>query len=249
MSAVEAALATPGLGWLLIATVLAGLVRGFTGFGTALVFVPMAATVIPPIWVITVYVVMDFIGPLPNLPRAFRDGSPRELLRLCGGMVVGLPLGRWVLARVPVDGCQWTVALRVMALLALLIGGWRYRGPRGGAVPVATGGLSGFLGGSTGMSGPPVILFYMASDLPAATIRGNFMIYFVASNIMMMLTLWLMGHLAATAVMLGLIMTPPFMLANIAGAAMFRPEGETLYRRVAYLLIALAALAGLPVWQ
>ena len=249
MTALEAALATPGLGWLLLAAAMSGLVRGFTGFGTALVFVPVAALVVPPFWVLTLLVVMDFIGPLPSLPRAFRDGSPRELLRLCGGMAVGLPLGLWVLGHLPVEVFQWSVSLLALALLGLLIGGWRYRGPRGGAVPFATGGVSGFLGGSTGIGGPPVILFYMASGLPAAMMRGNFLIYFVTTSIAMLVALGLMGHLSVTAIVLGLVMVPPFMLASIAGAAMFRPEGETLYRRVAYALIALAALAGLPVWS
>ena len=85
MSALETALATHGLGWLILAASLAGLVRGFTGFGTALVFMPVAGAVVPPFWALVVLVVMDSIGPLPNLPRALRDGSPREVARVMGG--------------------------------------------------------------------------------------------------------------------------------------------------------------------
>lgn len=40
--------ATPGLIWLLLAISVAGIVRGFTGFGTALVFVPVAGIFLLP---------------------------------------------------------------------------------------------------------------------------------------------------------------------------------------------------------
>lgn len=248
MSVLQDALATPGLPWLVLVTVAAGLVRGFTGFGTAMVFMPAAAILVPPFWALAILVVMDFLGPLPNLPRALRDGAPREVARLVGGLIVGLPLGIWLLDAVPVSVFQWAVSLVTLALLVLLVSGWRYRGARGPALSGAAGGLSGFLAGSTGLGGPPVILYYMASGLPAAVLRGNLLLYFVALNLAFLATLTLTGHLAATAVALGLILVPPFLLANVAGAAMFRPERETIYRRAAYTVIAVAAVSGFPIW-
>ena len=46
--------ATPGLIWLLVAIGIAGIVRGFTGFGTALIFVPVAGIFLSPAIVIGV---------------------------------------------------------------------------------------------------------------------------------------------------------------------------------------------------
>ena len=69
--------------WLLgLATVLAGLVRGFTGFGSGLVYMPLAALVLPPAQAVAVLVLMDMIGPLPQIPRALRDGAPRDMIWL-----------------------------------------------------------------------------------------------------------------------------------------------------------------------
>ncbi len=249
MSALEPALATHGLGWLILAASLAGLVRGFTGFGTALVFMPVAGAVVPPFWALVVLVVMDSIGPLPNLPRALRDGSPREVARVMGGVIVGLPMGVWLLDRLPVTVFQWAVSVLALALVAILLCGWRYRGPHGPVVSGAAGWVSGFLGGSTGLGGPPVVLYYMASGLPAVQLRGNFLLFFVGINAAFLVTLAVMGHLALAAAVLGLVLVPPFLLANILGAAMFRPEREALYRGVAFGIITLAALSGMPVWR
>jgi hypothetical protein len=41
----------------------------------------------------------------------------------------------------------------------------------------------------------------------------------------------------------------PYLLGNWLGAALFRPELELLYRRVAYAIIAASAILGLPVWE
>jgi hypothetical protein len=50
-------------------------------------------------------------------------------------------------------------------------------------------------------------------------------------------------------VILGLILALPVMLANMAGAAIFRPERERIYRAAAYVIIAAAAISGLPLWD
>ena len=46
--ALAQALALPGLPWLVLAATLAGLVRGFSGFGSGLVYMPIAGAVLPP---------------------------------------------------------------------------------------------------------------------------------------------------------------------------------------------------------
>ena len=43
------ALALPGLWLLILGALVAGIVRGFSGFGTAMIYLPIAAQVMPPI--------------------------------------------------------------------------------------------------------------------------------------------------------------------------------------------------------
>ncbi|MEL7116914.1 MAG: sulfite exporter TauE/SafE family protein, partial [Pseudomonadota bacterium] len=81
----QQALAAEGLWLLAIGALLAGLVRGFSGFGTAMVYLPFAAEVFPPVWVLITLLVIDGLGPIPAVPRALRDGQPRDVAWHCLG--------------------------------------------------------------------------------------------------------------------------------------------------------------------
>jgi uncharacterized membrane protein YfcA len=242
----DAALATPGIGWLLLAASVGGLARGFAGFGSGLILLPVAAAVVSPWWALASLAVLDTLGTLPLMRRAWRDAHRIELLPLILGMLLFLPVGLFLLSYLPVAVFRWAVTLSVLALLAALLTGWRWRGRRDTAMTSATGALAGFVGGAAGLAGPPVILYYLASMHSPAQIRANLMIFFVFFNAAMLVMLALMARLEAGAVALGLLLLVPFALANLIGAALFRPANEGLYRTAAYVLIGCAAVLGMP---
>ncbi|MEM7521197.1 MAG: sulfite exporter TauE/SafE family protein [Pseudomonadota bacterium] len=242
------ALAQPGLIWLLGAALAAGLVRGFSGFGTAMVYLPVAGTFLGPFAALTTLLVMDLFGPLPNVPRALRDRHPGDMSRLVLGLVIALPIGVLVLAQVPAEAFRYAVSLIALALLVLLISGYRYRGALTPRLITGTGMLGGFLGGSTGLPGPPVIMLYMASTHPAHVVRATLMLYLVAVDVLMLGIFWLYDRLEPGNLVLGFCVMVPYLLGNILGGWLFRPGQEKIYRGIAYLVIALSAIIGLPFW-
>lgn len=247
--ALAGAFQTPGLWFLATGALLAGIVRGFTGFGTAMVYLPFAAQVLTPFAALTTLLIKDLTGPLIHVPRALRDGHPGDVIKLAAGALLGLPLGVWVLIHVPPEVFRWGVSLVALLLLAILIGGLRYQGRLTNPLIIATGVMGGFLAGCVGLPGPPIILLYMASTLPVAAIRANTMLYLILADLLMVTLLWIKGYLVASAVALGVLMILPYTLGNWAGARLFRPEAERVYRWAAYAIIAGSAIMGLPVWD
>lgn len=243
------AASTPGLVWLGLGAALAGLVRGFSGFGTAMIFLPIAGQVVPPVWALAIMGVMDAVGPLPLVPRALRDGHPRDVLRLALGLILLLPVGVFLLSVMAPATFRYAVSIITLILLAALVAGVRYRGTLRPNLVVGTGAIGGFLAGSTGLAGPPVIMLYMASTLPVAAIRANILLFLLLADLAMLAVLALAGLLTLEPVIIGALMVPPYLLANLAGAAMFRPERARAYRAAAYVIIAVSALAGLPLWD
>lgn len=244
-----AALQTPGLGWLFLAVMAAGLVRGFSGFGSALIIMPAAAAVLPPVQAIIFLTAVELLGPLPNLPAAWRQGAPREVGAMLLAAALALPLGLWGLTRMDPTSFGWLVSLLVLALLPLIASGWRYRGRLNSPLILGTGGLGGFMTGFAGIPGPPVIMLYMASTLPVATIRANFLLYLLGIDMLLFAYLIGAGLMAWPVFALGLCVSLPHMGANILGARLFNPEAAGLFRLVAYAVIAASALLGLPLWK
>ena len=247
--ALVTALALPGLWLLATGAFLAGVVRGFTGFGTAMVYLPFAGMTLGPFAALTSLIVMDLTAPLMHVPRALREGQPRDVLRLALGSLIGLPLGVFVLSLVEPDIFRWSVSIVAVVLLVLLVSGVRYAGEMNKPLVIGTGGLGGFFCGSVGLPGPPVIMLYMASKRPVAAIRANITLYLILAEILMLITLGIGGLLVSSAIMIGVLMIAPYLFGNWIGAVLFRPEAEKVYRWTAYAIIAASALAGLPLWD
>lgn len=236
--------------WILVVTAgVAGLVRGFSGFGTAMVYLPVAGQILSPFEALTTLLVMDLIGPLPNIPAAIRTGHPRDIMRLSFGALVTVPLGVLVLGLIAPEVFRYGVSLISLLLLVLLVGGVRYRGRLKSPMIYGAGALGGFLAGSVGLPGPPVVMLYMASPHPAAVIRANVMVYLLLCDLMMIGVFHSNGYLVLTALVLGAVLALPYLAGNVIGGKLFRPGYERVYRVVAYLVIALSAMNGLPLFD
>jgi len=239
--------ADPGFWMMVAAATMGGLVRGFTGFGTAMVFIPVAARVVGPVEAITTMLVMDAVGPLPLVRRAIRAADPRELRLLGLGLLVGVPTGVALLTSISPDSFRWAVSALSLVLLVLLVGGFRYRGRLSAVATAAVGFAGGFTGGAAGLAGPPVILAYMSSSRAAASIRANILLYLIMSDLVFLGIVWWRDLLSVSALATGLILVVPYGLASVAGAAIFHPDRGRVYRAVAYVVIGGSAILGLPV--
>lgn len=249
MALLSQALAIEGFWFLVAGAVLAGLVRGFSGFGTAMIYLPFAGQVLPSVWALVTLVVMDLIGPALAAPRALRDGHPRDVARLGAGALIGVPLGVLILTSLTPEPFRYAVSAVTLVLLACLVGGLRYTGPVAKPLIYATGGIAGLFGGAVGLPGPPVILLYMARPLPVAAIRANTLLFLLLADVLMLAVFAANGLLALQPLVLGGALALPFLLAVMVGTAIFDPGREAVYRWVAYAVIAGSALSGLPVWD
>ncbi|MCT4558922.1 MAG: sulfite exporter TauE/SafE family protein [Pelagimonas sp.] len=238
-----------GVGWIALAAFAGGLARGFAGFGTALIFLPIAAQFMQPFWAILTLTLMELLGPLPALAKARKDVDRGDLQRMLLGTVVMLPVGLFILGYVTPDLYRYGVSGLSLIMLVVLISGLRYRGAVTSRMVTGIGGAGGFLGGLVGQPGPPVIVFYMSRPLGPQIIRANVTLYLFFYDLLILGYMALFGRLEVAPAMLGLLLVIPNFLGNTLGAYLFRPEQEKLFRAVAYALIGAAALSGLPIWN
>jgi len=245
---VAGALAHPGFWWLAVTLAAAGIVRGFTGFGSALIFVPVAGIFLPPVHVIAIIALVEVASIAALVPRAWAHADRVQVGILVLAALPTVPLGLMIMEALDATIVRWIVAICAGGTLIALISGWNYT--RAATLPavIAIGAAAGLLGGMTGLTGPVVVLFYMAGGRVAQTVRANTILFLGAMDLVIAVNLLLGGFADISVLWLAAVLSVPYFAAMMAGQAMFHPSHEALYRRAALTVIALAVLTGLPIW-
>lgn len=232
---------------LVAAAILGGLVRGFTGFGFAMVFVPIATIAMGPSIAIVLIWLVDIPFAWPLAAAGFRRVAWREVLPLLAGATLTAPLGVWLLVNSDPVTARWIIALSIVAATALLFTGWRYRGAPGLPLSVGVGGLSGAASGLAQLGGMPIAIFWLAAQKnePRQT-RDNLNGFFAILPIVTGWLYWSKGLLTLEMVWLALPLCLPYGIALFAGSHLFRFASERTFRLLAYTIIAGAAIVALP---
>ena len=238
-----------GLFVLLGMSLLAGVVYGFSGFGAALIFLPVAARVVPLEVAIAAFNISAMSSLVTVVPQAWHQVDQRAVLWQIGLACLSASLGIWVLRTADVTVLKWAMVAIITATLVALISGWRLK-----AAPTARSrglvGLgAGFLGGATGLLGPVVVIFQLAGRDSAARNRATTLVFLTVTSMLLLPLMAVQGVVTWAVVPLGLVMLVPYGVGTWLGRLLFRPEFESIYRGVAYALIAVAVLLGLPLFD
>ena len=243
-----AALALP-LVPLLLVTAVSGAVYGFAGFGAGLVFMPLATALIDPVLAIAAFAFSALASLFTLVPAAWTVCDRRTTVAMIAAATLTLPLGIWLLRMLDPVAVRLAISGLAVLTLTALIAGFRFRVRPGIAPSTAVAGAAGVMGGSTGLLGPFVILFNLASGDDAARVRSNTLIFLTVSSLFVLPAMAFQGLLTPLALWLGVLMFPAYGVGSVLGRAVFAPERELVYRRVAYAIIALAIVLGLPIFS
>lgn len=226
---------------------IAGLSRGFSGFGAALIFVPMSSVLIGPRHAAAVLAIIDLIFASHLIPSGLRHANKREVGWMLLGALAGLPLGAAVLASFDQLVLRWMICIMSAAMLLLLLSGWRYRGVPHVAATVAVGAVSGLFSGIAQIGGPPVVSYWMGGETPLHKLRSNIVVYFAASSFIT-IAVYVTGHiLNVDSLRLALFAGPSYGIGAWLGSRMFDLATPQVFRAITLALIAAAVAFSLPV--
>jgi uncharacterized protein len=226
---------------------ISGTARGFSGFGSALIFMPLASSMASPRLVAALLLIIDFIGALPLLPNAWRLADRKATAVIVAGALVGVPVGTWLLTRLDPVTTRWIISGFVGALLLLLLSGWRYRGKDHVPLSVGIGALSGFCSGLAQTGGPPIVGYWLGRPVASEIARANIMLFFGASDFFSVVSYAATGLITRDAILFSLLVGPVYAGGIGAGSLLFGRASDAIFRAICYVLIALAVLFGLPV--
>ena len=253
MSGVSVPLMEAGLlGWSLpiwaavfAACGVAGVVRGFTGFGFPLIVVTSTSLVVAPVEIVPIALLLDILAGVRMLPAVRTEVDRRGVAFLVLGAVPAIPVGAWLLASL--DAETMRLAIGVMVLVAVLVIARGYRMIRAPAAPLLTGTgvAAGFLSGTMGMPGPPVILLYLSSPLPVATLRATSIAFFLFTDLVSLLAMVWFEIIDTTVLWRALVLVPVVELAVLGGRHLYGVADPAHVKRAALVLLAVLAVVAI----
>ena len=221
-------------------TLLAGTVKGMVGFAMPMVMISLMSSVIDPELALAGLILPTVIT---NATQALRQGwraALEAMLRFrifLGVGLVALVISSQLVRVLPQETLLLMIGLPVSVFSALQLMGWQLRLPERGRVLIesALGGIAGFMGGFSGVWGPPTVMYLTALDTPKdEQMRIQGVIYGAGAVVL------IFSHIAS-----GLLRaeTVPFSLALIAPAVLGMAIGTRLHDRIDQRAFRKATLA------
>ncbi len=233
-----------------LAALAGGLSRGFSGFGAALVFVPLASAAVGPRDAVPLLAILEFMAGFVFLRGAWRDADRVGAATMAAGAMVGVPAGALILARTDPVALRWGLCMLVVVAVVVLASGWRWRGGARPALTLTGGAIGGVMSGAAMLGGvAPATYWLGVAGNAARQVRANMNLYFALLTLAVVLAFAWQGLLGWRTLWFGLAAGPAYGAGLWGGSALFGIAGERGFRNATFVLILASALIGLPLWD
>lgn len=239
---------TPALLALAIAiTFLAGWVKGMVGFAMPMIMISLMSSVMDPELALAGLILPTLVT---NGMQALRQGTGAALasvwrfrLFLAVGLVA-LLLSAQLVRVLPQSALLLFIGVPVAFFAALQLAGWSLRLPATGRGPIeaALGAIAGFMGGFSGVWGPPTVLYLAALNTPKVeSMRIQGVIYGAGAVVLAGAHL-LSGVLRPETLPFSVAMILPALLGMVLGTRVHDRIDQQAFRKATLAVLLLTSL-------
>lgn len=228
-----------------IAVFIAGIIRGYSGFGFAMVAVTSMSLVLAPAQAVPVVLILEVLASIRLIPQVWRKIDWYSLRWLLIGSFFAIPVGVYFLATIPAEPMRLFISALVLIAAILLLSGWAWRRMPGRPLILTTGVTCGLLNGAAAIGGPPVILFYLSSPAGVAVSRASIIAYFLGIDVISLVMTTIQGLVTMETLRLTAMALLPLLLGINLGSRMFKNVNEKAFRKHVLVLLIILAVIGL----
>lgn len=234
----------PAMALVAAAILLAGFIRGFVGFGAALIIVMVLSVVLGPRAAVPIAALSGLPSMIQLLPAAVRHSERPFVVPFALATFAAAPLGTWVLVSVQPAVMKMAISLFVLLMVAMLHRGWQLA--RTGPVMLAgAGAAAGFVQGAASSGGPPAVAVALSRAGPAQQQRANVIGVVSALNVCALPAFWYHGLFTRQVLVISLVILPLYSGATWVGARYFRGGGQRHFRNAALGVLAVVGVVTL----
>jgi uncharacterized membrane protein YfcA len=214
------------------------------GFGMALIGVPFLVVVLDVKDAVVIVALASQLNTALVARGVWRHVPVRGVVTMLAGSFIGMPLGLLVLLFAPEDALRLAVGVAAITMAAAIVLGLRYGGAdRHGEL--LAGALSGALSTSTGMNGPPVVLYLQTRRIATDEFRAALSSFFFLSGLVTLAAFAATGLVHGDVLALGAASLPAVFAGNWLGHQLLGRLSEASFRRLVLTLVSATALSAI----
>lgn len=221
---------------------LAGIIRGFMGFGSAMLIVPALAVLYGPAQAVVIEVLIEVSISIGLIPAVIRKADPRAVGPMLIMCVLFVPVGALLLKFTDPEPMKIGISLFVLAMVGVVAFQRRLATMLTPGGVLATGALSGVAQGMTGMAGPLFATAILARGEDAGRTRANILAASAGIIGLSAISFLAIGLLTVETVVYALLATPAVLAGGVVGAGLFRRFSHLNLRAIILLFLAITAL-------
>jgi uncharacterized membrane protein YfcA len=226
------------------ASVAAGIVVGFNGFGSGLVMMPLLALIYGPAPAVVIVTLASLFGGLQLIPQVWRHIDWRDSLPMAIAGSISVPVGTYLLLTLDPVLVRRAIGVGVLVFALSMLTGLRWSGPHRPSVSAAAGLVAGFLAGSAGVGGVILSMYFLSARASAVVMRANIAFVQTAFPFVIVASLLVGGAMVPETLVRFVLLMIPHAVAIWIGARFFRGASDAFYRRVVLLfIVAIGAAA------
>jgi uncharacterized protein len=222
---------------------LAAAAQAVSGFGFALIGVPLVAVLVGPKEAVVGLTMVGLVLVAQLSLRGRGHVDRRSVTVVTAAAIIGMPIGLLVITHADDRVLTIAIAAAVIAFSLLL---WRgARLPAGRRTDGVAGFTSGVLATSTGTSGPPVVIALSAKRMEPAEFRATISMIFLVQGSVALVLFAIGGQITRDAVAVALAGLPGVIVGSIVGERGFRRLDTPTFRRVVLGMLFLSGVVAL----
>lgn len=224
---------------------LAGVTKGLTSFGLALVSVPLLVILISPKTVVPLILIYDAMINLIILIASRKWVDLKRIWPLMITGIIGIPFGAYPLMVLDIRTYKVFIGLIITLFATAFLMGFKRKIKNEKLSFTTIGFLSGLLSGSTAMSGPPIILFFTNQGIAKRPFRANIVAYFIVLDLATILTFALSGLITKEVVNYAILLIPALIFGAFTGMKLVHKVDEKLFRNITLSVVTVAGLVSI----
>ena len=227
--------------YLLIVLVIlfSGFIRGFLGFGSGLITIPILSYLYSPIFAMVFNIAIEIPATIYLTYVGAKSCKFKEISPMFFAMMLTIPIGTIFLVSVNEQLIKIIMSILVIFFVLLIASGWKLKATVTKYVLTISGVISGLMQGATGMGGPPYATVLLSKGDSDNVTRGNILIMSTGIVISAIISFYMFNLFTKELLLTGLITSPIYILATYTGTKFFDLSGNRYYRNISLFSLGL----------